>query len=272
MKSKMNVLMFFGVTLLWTAQVMAQDKAPDTGGADEASTEPAGGLEDASATGDAADVTADLNDISTGDAADVTADLNDTMPEEEPAQATAKLGIAAAAKAGATFHTLFNELSPMFLVEVEAGVLLMERHLELDVALAWARPKSTVSKNDPRLVDGSYDWEIKQDFLSLGLMIRYRIMDRSSRFNGYGALGPRLLMLHTNASGESSGGAAFGTNEQFETRFGGYGALGGEFNIGPGAILLEVGMTFGDLNGYITGDTSSAALDTYLGYRFMFDL
>ncbi len=268
MKSKMIVQMFFWATLLWTVQAMANEDTSDTGGATAVSTDPASGLEDAGPAEDAADVTANLDDIATAPVMPP----EDTMPREEPVRNTSKLGIAAAVKAGATFHTLFNELSPMLLLEVEAGVLLMERHLELDVALAWARPKSTASENDPRLVDGSYDWEIKQDFLSLGLMIRYRIFDGASRFNGYGELGPRLLMLHTRADGESSGGADFGTNEQFETRFGGYGALGGEFNIGPGAILLEVGMTFGDLNGYITGDTSSAALDTYLGYRFMFDL
>lgn len=268
MKSRMFVQMFIGATLLWTTQAMATDDATDTGDAPSSSAEPAGGLEDAGPADDAADVTAHPDDMARGPKTPP----EYTMPREEPAQNTSKLGIAAAVKAGATFHTLFNELSPMLLLEVEAGVLLMERHLELDVALAWARPRSTVSENDPRLVDGSYDWEIKQDFLSLGLMIRYRIFDGASRFNGYGALGPRLLMLHTRAEGESSGGADFGTNEQFETRFGGYGALGGEFNIGPGAILLEVGMTFGDLNGYITGDTSSAALDTCLGYRFMFDL
>ena len=205
------------------------------------------------------------------------ADMDTTPAEDDDSVSNdaggevSRVGIDAAIKAGATFHTIFNELSPMLLLELEAGVFLLERHLEIDVALAWAQPKATLSEDDPRLVDGGYEWEIKQDFLSLGLMVRYRIFDASSLFNLYGAAGPRMLMLRTIATGKS-GGEQFGENKQFETRFGGYGAIGGEFNLGPGAILLEVGMTFGDLDGYITGDTSSAALDTYLGYRFMFDL
>ncbi|MBN2529589.1 MAG: outer membrane beta-barrel protein [Deltaproteobacteria bacterium] len=197
----------------------------------------------------------------------------DAAPKDkEPVhQSDSKIGIAAAAKVGVTFHTIFNALSPMLLLEVEGGVLLLDRHLEIDMALAWARPKATTSKDDARLPNDSYDWEIKQDFLSLGIVGRYRFLDRSSRFNVYGALGPGLLMLRTKATGDS-GSTAIGTNKQYETRFGGCGALGGEFNIGQGAIVLEAGMTFGVFNGYITGDTSAASLDIYLGYRFMFDL
>ena len=246
MKTKMTVLILFGALLLWSTAGYAKDKKSKEKKIDlKISTEQLGADDD-----DDADTDADENDESEASI----------------------LGIAAAPKIGATFHTIFNELKPMILMELEGGVLLLDRHLEIDLALSWARPKSTLSKDDPRLADGSYEWEIKQDFLSLGLIGRYRFLDSSYWFGPYAALGPRILMLRTKARGESDSGNSLGTNEQSETRFGFSVAVGGELYIGPGAALIEAGFTFGNLDGYITGDTSSAALEVLMGYRFMFDL
>lgn len=251
MKSKLIVLTVFGAFLLMSTTGYAKKKKSDDGPDDTSDKK-----------------SLDL-DISIGGSAngDDASEADDDA--DEP---VSKIGIAVAPKLGLTVHTIFNELKPMILMEIEAGVLLLDRHLEIDLALAWARPKSTLTEDDPRLADGSYDWEIKQDFLSLGIVGRYRLLDKSYWFGPYAALGPRILMLHTKAEGESDSGNKLGTNEQFETRFGGCVAIGGELYVGPGAALVEVGLTFGDLDGHITGDTSSAALDVYLGYRFMFDL
>ena len=250
MKSKMTLLIMFGALLLWSTTVYAKDKKSDKKSNEKK---------------------IDLK-ISTDDLGSRADDEADTNTDDDAEAEESVLGIAAAPKIGMTFHTIFNELKPMLLLELEAGVLLLDRHLEIDLALSWARPKSTLSKDDPRLADGSYDWEIKQDFLSLGIVGRYRLLDKSYWFGPYAALGPRILMLHTKAEGESDSGNSFGTNEQFETRFGVSVAIGGELYIGPGAVLIEAGFTFGNLDGYITGNTSSAALEILTGYRFMFDI
>ena len=207
-----------------------------------------------------------------------------TAPEEEPATATLelntedeadepgeekKIGIAAALKVGGTFHTIFNELKPFVVLEIEGGILLLDRHLEVDLTVGWARPPVTYAGDDPRLTGTDFDWEIKQDFLSFGIMGRYRFLPKEKRLNVYVALGPRLFLMRSVTTGLSDGND-FGENRQYETRFGGAGALGMEINLGPGAILVEALMPFGNLDGFITGDQNSAALDLYAGYRFMF--
>jgi hypothetical protein len=188
------------------------------------------------------------------------------VTREAPSQS--KLGFAAAAKVGGTFHTIFNELKPFVVVEIEVGLLLLGRRLELDLSGGWAKPPASRSDSDDRLTGGDYSWDIDQDFLSFGLLARYRFLKTDSRFNVYGAMGPRLFLLRTAVTGKS-GDESFGENRQYETRFGGGVAVGGELALGPGAILLEVGAFFGNLDGFITGDTSSSTLDVYAGYRFM---
>lgn len=191
-----------------------------------------------------------------------------SLAQETPVK-DKKVEVAIAAKVGMTFHTIFNELSPFVILELEGGVLLLKRRLEIDLTLGWARPPVTYSGDDPRLTGQDFDWEIKQDFFTTGLMLRGRFLPTEKRFNIYAAAGPRLFFMRSVTNG-SMDGNDFGENRQYETRFGGAAAIGAEFNIGPGAILFEPLMTFGNLEGFITGDQNSAALDLYLGYRFMF--
>jgi len=45
---------------------------------------------------------------------------------------------------------------------------------------------------------------------------------------------------------------------------------GGEYLLGPGALLLEVAMGVGSLSGLITGESSASALSVLVGYRLRF--
>lgn len=145
----------------------------------------------------------------------------------------------------------------------------MNRRLEVDLVFGWAQPPASSAAGDSRLTGGDYTWKVYQDFFTLGLMARYRFFNPAGLFNFYVALGPRLYFLRTLANG-ASGGNAFGENRQYETRFGMVLAMGGEVRLGPGAILLEYGISFGDLDGLITGNTSSSTMDLLLGYRLLF--
>ncbi len=179
------------------------------------------------------------------------------------------VGFDAALKVGGTFHTLFKELSPFVSLELEAGITFLNERLEVDLNVGWARPPGSSAGDDPRFADEVYDWELTQDFLSIAVLARYRFFDTRGLFNLYGGLGPKLYMLRTVAKGSASG-ENFGENRQYETRFGGVIVVGPELHVGPGAVGLEVAFGFGNLDGLITGDSSTTALDLLLGYRFLF--
>jgi hypothetical protein len=203
-------------------------------------------------------------------AAESELDANATLEAEaQPAPDKKAVGVDLALKVGGTFHTLFNSLSPFVLLELEGGVLLLDNHLQVDFSVGWAQPPASSASNDPRFEAGDYDWKLRQDFLTFAILARYRFLDRGKLFNFYAGLGPKLFLLRSVATG-SAGGEDFGETRQYETRFGGVVVLGPELHLGPGALGLEVAFGFGNLDGMLTGDTSTTALDLLLGYRLMF--
>lgn len=193
--------------------------------------------------------------------------VNAQAEVQETAEKT--VGFDAAVKVGGTFHTLFKELSPFVSLELEAGVTLLDERLEVDLNAGWARPPSSSAGDDARFAEEVYDWELKQDLLWFALLARYRFFDTDGLFNLYAGGGPKLYLLRTVAGGSASG-EEFGENRQYETRFGGVVVAGPELHVGPGAVGLEIAFGFGNLDGLITGDSSTTALDLLLGYRFLF--
>jgi hypothetical protein len=179
------------------------------------------------------------------------------------------LGGALALKVGGTFHTVFTGIDPAAAVELEGGLTLLGRRLELDLAVGWAQAPASSGGSDARLGGEDFHWKLYQDFLYVGLVVRYRFLDADSLLNVYAAGSPRVYLLRTMING-ASGEQTFGENRQYETRFGGALSVGGELNLGPGAIMLEFGVVLGDLDGLITGNTSSSSLDLFAGYRFLF--
>jgi hypothetical protein len=189
--------------------------------------------------------------------------------ETQPAPDKKAVGVDVALKVGGTFHTLFNGLSPFVILELEGGILLLDEHLQLDLAVGWAQPPASSAADDPRFEAGDYDWKLRQDFFTFAILARYRFLDRGKLFNFYAGLGPKLFLLRSVATG-SAGGEDFGETRQYETRFGGVVVLGPELHLGPGALGLELAFGFGNLDGLLTGDASTTALDVLLGYRLMF--
>lgn len=172
-------------------------------------------------------------------------------------------------KLGGALHSVFSELGPAAQVELEGGATLLGGRLDVALSVSWDRSAASGSATDDRFDEGAVKWELDQDFLMIGLVARYRFLPPRGAYNAYAGAGPRLLLLRTTVNGDS-GGAALGENQQTETRFGAVLVGGGEYVLGPGAVLLEVAMGVGSLSGLITGESSASALSVLLGYRLRF--
>ena len=83
------------------------------------------------------------------------------------------------------------------------------------------------------------------------------------------ALGARLFLLDTEVEGEADG-EPFGKNNETGTAFGFLFQLGGEYALGPGALLLELAINGAPLDQTILADTNASSFDIYLGYRLFF--
>jgi hypothetical protein len=172
-------------------------------------------------------------------------------------------------KLGGALHSVFSELGPAAQVELEGGATLLGGRLDVALSVSWDRSAASGSATDDRFDGGAVKWELDQDFLMFGLVARYRFLPPGKRINAYAGAGPRLLLLRTTVDG-TSGSDALGENRQTETRFGAVLVGGGEYLLGPGALLLEVAMGVGSLSGLITGESSASALSVLVGYRLRF--
>jgi hypothetical protein len=172
-------------------------------------------------------------------------------------------------KLGGALHSVFSELGPAAQVELEGGATLLAGRLDVALTVSWDRSAASGSADDDRFDAGAVKWELDQDFLMIGLVARYRFLRPGGAYNAYAGAGPRLLLMRTTVNGDA-GGADLGENQQTETRFGAVLVGGGEYVLGPGAVLLEVAMGVGSLSGLITGESSSSALSLLLGYRLRF--
>lgn len=172
-------------------------------------------------------------------------------------------------KLGGALHSVFSELDPAAQVELEGGVTLLGGRLDVALTGAWDRSGASGGGDDGRFDSGSVSWELDQDFLMIGLVARYRFLPPAKPFNAYAGAGPRVLLLRTLVNG-TAGGEDLGENRQTETRFGAVLVGGGEYTLGPGAVLLEVALGVGSLSGLITGESSASALSVLVGYRLRF--
>ncbi len=192
---------------------------------------------------------------------------SDTGPSYERG-GLAGAGLVLGAKAGGGFSQAFGDLGSSFLTQLEIGYTLpvMHRSLEVFVAGGYTQPKATGKNiNDSRL-PGPASYTLKQQEAMVDLGLRYRVRLDNPWLRPYAALGPRLYMTRTQISGRA-GGQSFGNNSETQTRAGVFGAVGGEFYLGPGALLVELSMAWAKLDGYVMRNTSMGAMGASLGYR-----
>ena len=191
--------------------------------------------------------------------------LSATAQAEEP-----KFGVAA--KVGVLLPQIATELgaAPMGGLELSFAFPWASRRVGFYLECGYSQP--TVSRSnvaDPRVGTGTFDEEQTQKELMTGLGLVFRVHPPASRWNGYALLGARAYFLRTVSVG-SANMQEFGENREQSAKLGGYFALGGEHQLGPGALLLEVGFGTSDLDHLITGDVSTSAIAIQLGYRFLF--
>lgn len=200
--------------------------------------------------------------------------VEETTPEPEEDDADKVYDdriVSVGLKLGAAINA-FNSLGAAFSPELEVGVLLppLDQSFEVFLSARWAAPSDEGdSAPDPRLPgDGVAHWAVTRNELALGLGLRYRI-PLEGAFTPYLAAGMRVYLLSTEVEGDA-GGEPFGKNEETGTALGFLFQLGGEYALGPGALLLELAVNGAALDQTILADTNVSSFDVYVGYRFFF--
>lgn len=193
-----------------------------------------------------------------------------------PAVASAEpLGLVAGAKLGAGFPQPFGELGTTFVGELELGYQLplpepVGRDLEVFFAGRYSAP-GTEGQGEPdeRLPGGEplrYEVTQRQAVLTLGVL--YRIAVPVEDFRPTVSLGGRCWLQRTELKAAANA-KSMGEWEETATNFGPFAAVGGEYTLGPGAVLLELQVGAAALDGEIFHDASSGSLDVLAGYRLM---
>lgn len=192
------------------------------------------------------------------------ATVSAAVPAPAPALPHHALGL----QVGVMIPQLANTLDTNFGLKVDYGYRVWDR-LSIVVGFLYTQPESHVKQADPRLPAGDYrtDTVQRQYVFTLGPL--WRFLARSKGFNGYVLAGARMYVLQTVTEG-SSGGQAFGTNQEVSVQGGGVLELGGEYGIGPGAITLSLEFAGAKLPHVITGKVPDLTILLAAGYRFFF--
>jgi hypothetical protein len=174
--------------------------------------------------------------------------------------------LVAGAEIGGIFPQPFSELGTHVVFGVELGYRLpmWEQRLEILFGTAFSPPGNSF---EMRRADGTYAGELDQQLLFFSLGPRLRLNPPTESWNLTGALGGRLFLLRTYSNG-SKGGQEFMEYSEQSTQFGFFVAVGGEYNLGPGALFLDLDLGWSKLPHLISGDTSTGNIGATLGYRF----
>lgn len=189
------------------------------------------------------------------------------------ADAVEKNVVSLGLKGGVAFPQLASSLGTTFHVHLEAAYHfpVWGSRLGIMAAVGYSQPSASGSGEDPRLPDGTYEWEMtqRQTTLDLGLILKF--FHRESDFNLGLCAGARIVFLSTLTSG-AAGGEPFGEHDEQATLPGMFAGLQAEYLLGPGALFGEVsfGATFEDLR--TTGELMVPALGVLAGYRFVFSI
>jgi hypothetical protein len=177
-----------------------------------------------------------------------------------------------AIKVGALIPQVFSKLQSSYLVDLELGYALpkLKHRLALSIEAAFTNPQLDGKASDPRLgaAQGSYSFHLEQRELIVGLTLFYR--HPVGRWIPYFGVGPRLFLLQSKVSGQTDSNQKISLSNEDSTKIGVGGPLGLGVTLGPGHLFLEVAVNWAPIDHRTTGDTSSGALSTSLGYRLSF--
>ena len=187
-----------------------------------------------------------------------------------PAPATAAGGprFYAGAQVGVFLPQLANGLDTNFGVKGEFGFRVW-RNLAIFFNFDYSQPEQHNSDTDPRLAGATWETDTLQRMYGLTIGALWRFLPQGPGWNASIGLGLRGWVLQTVTEG-TSGGNAFGTNTELSFRPAGVLQVGGEYGIGPGAIVATAELAGSDLPHKVTGEVANLAILLSAGYRFQF--
>jgi hypothetical protein len=170
------------------------------------------------------------------------------------------------AEVGGIFPQPFTELGTHVVVGIDLGYRLpiWKQRLEIVLGAGFSPPQNSFTE---ARVEGEYEGEVVQQELHFSLGPRLRLNPPTEAWNLTGAIGPRLFLLRSLSNGSRDGEPFMEFTEQ-STQIGLFIALGGEYNLGPGALCLDLDFGWSPLPHQITGDVSTGNIAATLGYRF----
>lgn len=154
---------------------------------------------------------------------------------------------------------------------LEVGLLpgMLKRQLQFVVTGSFAAPVARGTVEDSRVPGGSYDWELHQSEVILGIGAIYDLLPRSATLHPEVELAPQLYILGTKVDGTADGNA-FGESKERYVQPGLLVAGGVGYYVGPGRLIGRVEFEMSPLIGEITGKSSTAAINPTVGYRLYF--
>lgn len=162
-------------------------------------------------------------------------------------------------------------LGPTFLPRLEVGIVPgpLDRRLHLFATGTYSQPIARGTVDDPRVPGGTFDWELRQSEVALGLGASFDLLPRGHRVHPEVALAPQLFILGSKVDG-SADSNAFGESTERYVQPGLLAAVGCGYGIGPGRLMARVELATAPLIGQTTGKSTTTAIDPTLGYRFYF--
>ena len=154
---------------------------------------------------------------------------------------------------------------------LEVGLVpgMLKRQLQFVVTGSFAAPVARGTVDDPRVPGGSYDWELHQSEVILGIGAIYDLLPRSATVHPEVEFAPQLYILGTRVDGTADANA-FGESKERYVQPGLLVAAGVGYYIGPGRLIGRVEFEMSPLIGEITGKSSTAAINPTVGYRLYF--
>lgn len=154
---------------------------------------------------------------------------------------------------------------------LEVGIVpgMLKRQLQFVVTGSFAAPVAHGTIEDSRVPGGSYDWEMHQSEVIVGVGAIYDLLARSATVHPEIELAPQLYILGTRVDGAADGNA-FGESKERYVQPGLLVAAGVGYYVGPGRLIGRVEFEMSPLIGEITGKSSTAAINPTVGYRLYF--
>ena len=154
---------------------------------------------------------------------------------------------------------------------LEGGLELppLQRSFRVFVSAQYLRPRAVGSAADDRVPGGSFDYDLKQDELSIATGVSFRLGMLDSAIKPEVSVGPDLFMYRSTVVG-SAGGAEFGESTEEYSRIGIFASGGVGVALGPGELTGLVQFQSSAFRATITGEAPSASISPTLGYRLVF--